>query len=456
MRRTSKTGERRSAAQMHAIAAVRREIISRDNSGRRQYLREYTQAFRSYHSVLAPEQLEAKIEGSDLLLVGDYHALPASQRYAANLIEQLAPKRKVVLGVEAILSRDQTILDAWWRREIGEQELRKRLRFDQDWGYAWEPFLELLMAARDHAEGAYGLDCLPRNDMRRIRSRDRHAAAKIREIRERHPGAVIVVLFGESHMAPEHLPRLVKQLQPDERALTILQNVDALYWQAVGEGAAAVTTGADAVCVFNSSPVEKYESYRLCLERWNGEEQPDFAPAVYNVIFSLARTIGFRLDSPHNGTQPKYLADALPEVVNVDGTDSTCSISESARERADLLQMLEEQGCCYDASNNRFFIREFQMPQVAADAARFLHRACRGPENPTDLRLEEALARFGSRLLCPETAVENGQATTPGELLYESYVSGKISAATIRKLFLRGTEGMTAIEPMLSAASLNT
>ena len=34
------------------------------------------------------------------------------------------------------------------------------------------------------------------------------------EMRERHPQATLVVLFGESHMAPEHLPRLVKEVLP--------------------------------------------------------------------------------------------------------------------------------------------------------------------------------------------------------------------------------------------------
>jgi len=37
---------------MHALAAVRREIILRDSCGGRKYLREYTQAFRKYDSVL--------------------------------------------------------------------------------------------------------------------------------------------------------------------------------------------------------------------------------------------------------------------------------------------------------------------------------------------------------------------------------------------------------------------
>jgi len=221
MRRASKSGERRSAAQMHALATVRREIVSRDASSGRKYLREYAQAFRHYDTVLSAQHLDD------------------------TLIEQLASKGRVVLGVEAVLSRDQPILDSWWRREIGEQELRKRLRFDHDWGYDWQPLFELLTSAREHADGLYGLDCMPREDMRRIRSRDRHAARKLWEMRERHPQATLVVLFGESHMAPEHLPQLVKQALPGEHVLTVLQNVDALYWQVVGENAAAVSTGTD-------------------------------------------------------------------------------------------------------------------------------------------------------------------------------------------------------------------
>jgi Haem-binding uptake, Tiki superfamily, ChaN len=444
MRRSSKAGERRSAAQMHALAAVRREIVSRDTSNGRKYLREYTQAFLRYDAALTAQQLEQQIASADLVLIGDYHALPASQRYAASLVEQIASKRAVVLGVEAFLSRDQAILDAWWRRKISEQELRLRLRFDHDWGYSWEPVLELLSSARDHSEGAYALDCMPRNDMRRIRSRDRHAAAKICEMRQRHPGTAIVVTFGESHMAPDHLPRLVKELLPGERVLTVLQNVDALYWQAVGENAAAVSAGPDTVCVFNSSPLEKYESYRLCLERWHGDDQPDFAPAVYNLIFSLARTLGFRLDSPHNGAQPRYLADSLPEVVNVG--DISAEIA-SATQKA-----LEEHGCCYVASNNTFFVHEFRMPHVAAEAARFLHHACQGgamQHRSCNSSVEDALAHFGARLLSPGTQADEFGASADGEKLYQAYLEGRLTRAGVRRLFLSHTETAEQANAML-------
>lgn len=441
---------------MHALATVRREIVSRDASSGRKYLREYAQAFRHYDAVFSAQQLNDKISAASLLLVGDYHALPASQRYAATLIEQLATNRPVALGVEAVLSRDQPILDSWWRREIGEEELRKRLRFDHDWGYDWQPLFELLTSARDHADGLYGLDCMPREDMRRIRSRDRHAAAKLCEMRERHPDATLVVLFGESHMAPEHLPQLVKRTLPGERALTVLQNVDALYWQVVGENAAAVSTGTDSVCVFNSSPLEKYESYRLCLERWHGDDQPDFAPAIYNLIFSLARTLGFRLDSPHNGTQPKYLADSLPEVVSVsDISSGTLSGVEqlSGEGARATMSSLDEHGCAYVPVTNTFLIREFRMPYVAVEAARFLHHACRGMSQTHYSRtfdIEAALAHFGGRLLCPGSPREDCFKNECGERLYTAYLEGRLTKAAARRILLAHIDSVEESEVVLA------
>jgi hypothetical protein len=428
---------------MHALSSVRREIRSRDSASRSKYLREFTTAFRSYDATLTSEQLDDRLATADVVFVGDYHALPASQRFAATLVEQLAAKRPVVLGVEAVLSRDQQILDLWWRREIGEEELRKRLRFDREWGYEWAPFFDVLMTAREHADGIYGLDCMPRHDMRRIRSRDRHAAGKLSEMRDRHPKAVLVVLFGESHMAPEHLPRLLKQAMPTERTLTVLQNVDALYWQAVGEGAEAVSVPPETICVFNSNPLEKYESYRMCLERWHTEDAPDFAPAVYNLIFSLARTLGFRIDSPRNGTQPKQLADSLPEVLCAHDDNFQDGLSEKDRE------VVDARGCVYVQQTNTFYIRDFKMAQAAAECARILHCACKGltTHRATDV-LEDTLAYFGARLLCPGSLHEGIESSENGTALYEAYLSGKISKAALRRMFLGRGDPLQLLETL--------
>src|SRR5271163_394672 len=299
---------RRSAAQLHAIASVEREIRANDHAGGRKYLRDFREAYRSYEKVLDPSEVLGAIGNAGTVLIGDYHALPNSQRSVAALL--LGPElrlRPILLGVETIFSRDQHILDEWSRREIDEAELRERIRFDLDWGYDWAPFYELLAAARDRDAVIYGLDCMPREDLRKIGARDRHAADGIAELRRRHADALILVLFGESHLAPEHLPALLRQRLPEEPLLIVLQNVDALYWHAAGEArdhVEAVEVRENVVCVFNATPLEKYENYRLCLDRWrrsdNDRSAPDLGPTLYNLIDGMVRFLGINQYSPHN------------------------------------------------------------------------------------------------------------------------------------------------------------
>jgi Haem-binding uptake, Tiki superfamily, ChaN len=502
MATTTNLRSRRSAAQLHALAGVEREIRAQDHHGRRKYLREFNQAFRSYECVLDGQQVRDAVHAADLVLVGDYHALGNSQRQAAHLLEQraLAGDRPVVLGVETIFARDQHILDEWWRREIDEEELRQRIRFDLDWGYDWAPFYQLLVAARDHAEALYGLDCMPREDLRKIGARDRHAAVKIAEIRERHPNAVIFVLFGESHMAPEHLPRNLRKQIPEARILTVLQNVDALYWRAAGERADqvdAVRVREDVLCVFNATPLEKYESYRLFLDQWSrADDSPDFAPTIYNLIDSLANFLEIDRYSSHNGTQPKFLVDMLPEIY---GGSSLETLSRflarrgiNAHQLQAMMERIDECGGAYLPSMNAFYIREFKMMHAAEDAAHFLHQACQGlprrlqgqpagwnasppvPRRTSTLDrfyrrvIESAVAYFGSRVLypsrpAPETGDSAGLSRSAcekaaeaaiagddahlesaarelgqkmGNQIYEAYLSGKVTARGLRRLFL--------------------
>ena len=491
---------RRSAAELQALAGVEREIRLQDSHNRRKYLRDFNQSFRNYESLLDRNQLRECVHSADIVLIGDYHALPSAQRAAASLLEQraLAGDRPVVLGVETIFARDQHILDEWWRREIDESEFRQRIRFDLDWGYDWAPFYELLVTARDHAEALYGLDCMPRENLRKIGARDRHAAAKLAEIRQLHPDAVMFVLFGESHLAPAHLPREVRRELPEAKILTVLQNIDALYWRAAGERAdkvEAVRVNPDVACVFNATPLEKYESYRLFLDQWSRcDDGPDFAPTIYNLIDSLASFLEINRYSPHNSTQPKFLVDMLPEVY---GGSSAAMLQRllsrkgiSEPQRQSMLDRVEQCGSAYLPQVNSFYIREFQMMHAAEDAARFLHQACQGlphrlngspATEPTtgaarhaaiDLFytsvVENAVAYFGSRVLYPSRVVADSesafllsraacekaaQAAARGEQgnlessarewgyrignqIYNAYLAGKIAPAGLRRLFL--------------------
>jgi hypothetical protein len=414
---------RRSAAQLHALEQVEREIRASDPNGRRKYLQEFSRSFRNYQSVLTAQQLANSFASAGTLLVGDYHALPASQRFAGRLVQQLSREGPVVLGVETAFSRDQRILDAWFRRRISEPELRAKLRFDLDWGYPWEPFYELIEAARSCGAPVYGLDCLPREDLRKIGTRDRHAAATIGELRRLYPEARIVAVFGESHLAPGHLPHWLRRRLPRERILTVLQNVDALYWKAAGEQRErvdAVRVSEKAVCVFNSTPLEKYESYRLCLDVWRQSTSgvPDFAPSVHNLIESLARFFDLRRYCERYGRTERFVRDQLPEVC-FRHSEKGLRRRAPGRLMNDLIaasSRLEEYGSAYLPTMNSIYVSDFQMAYVAEEAAHFLHHACRGALDTANHRafkalraedrfyrrvLEHAVGYFGSRVLYP-------------------------------------------------------
>jgi hypothetical protein len=427
---------RRSVAQLHAIASVEREIRTVDRAGRRKYLRDFRDAYRSYEKVLSLNDVRHKIANSGIVLIGDYHALPNSQRYLASLLEDAhVYNRPIILGVETIFSRDQHILDEWQRGEIDEAELRERIRFDLDWGYDWRPFYELLTAARQQSVLIYGLDCMPREDLRKIGARDRHAADKITELRRQNPNALLLVLFGESHLAPQHLPSLLQQHLPEERRLTVLLNVDALYWRAAGEArdhVEAVEVRDDVLCVFNATPLEKYENYRLCLDRWgrNDHSAPDLGPTFYNLIDGMVRFLGINQYSPHNTTQPRLLVDSMPEVYSRSSDTLLRRLLSrkgfTAQDRRSLLRQVRERGSVYLAPINAVYVRQFHMTASAEDATRFLHQACRGLPNRCNSKslassntadatcqdlsredefyiaiLEHALAFFGSRILHP-------------------------------------------------------
>ena len=79
---------RHTAAQLHALEQVQREIHATDPHLRRKYLRDFNNAFRTYDEALTPAELDGICHSANVLLVGDYHSLPASQGFAAGLLRR--------------------------------------------------------------------------------------------------------------------------------------------------------------------------------------------------------------------------------------------------------------------------------------------------------------------------------------------------------------------------------
>src|SRR6185312_11827477 len=422
-------GRRRSAAQKHALAPLRREIGAIDPLSRRKYVQEFAGAFQRYERAISRDTLLRFCAEADTLLVSDFHALDACQFFLCELLEELSAiqQRPLVLLLEAVFTRDQHILDEWQRQEISDGELRQRLHFETEWGYEWEPFLHTLKIARGLNIPIYGADCPPRGNIRRIGQRDGHAADTVARVRKEHANALVLVMFGESHLAPTHLPRELRLRFPSDCTRTVLQNIDELYFRAAGElseRVAAVQVDADTAAVFNATPVEKWHSYRLCISRWRDESRraPDFTPLIYDLIDALLAFLHIdRYADEDSGS--RYFVDCYPEVANL------CSIARAESllcpktlppaRRDEVMAKLLDTGSCYIPELNLMIAHRLRMRTATSDAASFVHHACRDFEeagSPGLLTedtlyasaLEHALVHVGAQVLYPsETANED-------------------------------------------------
>ena len=136
---------RRKQAALHALAPLRLTVGRDDKLLRSAYLRRFQRAYRDAQRIVPHANMLQNLRLADYVLVGDFHACAAYQQYTANLLAALARDgRPRALAVEFALARDQHLLDLFSERQIGGRELRQRLRFDDEWGFAWKPCYELL------------------------------------------------------------------------------------------------------------------------------------------------------------------------------------------------------------------------------------------------------------------------------------------------------------------------
>ncbi len=413
------------------VSGIKKEIAQVDRHTTRRYIRDFHEEFRDFDALSSLDDLIIDCFRADIIYIGDYHALPASQRFAATLLREItARSRRVILAVEMVYGRNQRVLDDWMGGVIGDAEFRRRIRYDLEWGYEWEGFRGVFETARDYGVKVFGIDCPPRNGLRHIRRRDRYAAARLVDLLERHPDAKCVVMIGESHLASGHLPARVREALArrnlEKRSVRVLQNLEEVYWKLARQGdqaADVVTIDPGVYCVFNASPIAKYESYRQTINRWKaeeGEDQLDLTPTIYNMIDTILQFL--RVDKYTHRTRTdgeglRVLVDEFPDVYSCLDRGALRDLLRSEvfseAERAEVRRRIRRKGSCYLPRVNAILIGELSLVHGGEEAAHFVNFALRGDVGTVEEGLasqadlfygsvmEEAIGFFGSKLIDP-------------------------------------------------------
>ncbi len=415
------------AAQKLAIQKLKREIFGIDKTYKSNYIKEFMYEFRTYRDIVPLERVIREAADSNVVYFGDYHPLDASQDLVLRLMRDLtAQGRKVVLAMEMLYTHQQPSLDRWMKGTISEGEFLEEIEYYSEWGFNWESFRRIFELAKDPFIPIFGIDEEPRDQLTFIRKRDRLIARRIVMIRRFFPGYLILVMIGESHLASGHLPAEVRDRSGDVyREIIVVQNIEAIYWQLLAEGkedANAVLIDSAKYCIFNTSPILKYESYRQIIDTWTGgvtDEKwiPVFEEMVDDILLFLEQdkrsvkvTVreGWRepIDIVFPEVQCRKTYKAFAAYLRLGGVSQLGTFAG--------IEYLRRHGVLYLPAINEFLVMRFESFHVLRESVRFVVWAMRdriGKSNVTGAEardrfytfvIEEALIHFGSKIVNPK------------------------------------------------------
>ncbi|MCP3103502.1 ChaN family lipoprotein [Myxococcus sp. K15C18031901] len=390
-------------------------VVDGHTNAFRTYEARYRRRTSSYRRVLPLTDVHQRVRAADVVYVGDYHTLPLAQQTYLELAERaLGAGRRVVLALECIEGRHQAALDAWNTGRLSERSLLARLGHGtQDTGFGPGGTVRTLLAfARRHRLEVVGIDRRAQGE-RSLALRDAYAAERIARVARAEDRPLVLVLVGQYHIAPCHLPAQVEQALGDivRRGLVVYQNAEGVWWRLAREGhmgvAEAVELSDDAVCLLNASPVVCQQSFLDYLEAEAGDS-PLLDRGATERFREMAALIG-RLAGV-----PVVRALESVEVATVADGDVLARIQRRGRftqaELSQLRRHILSRESSYIPRARTAYLASLSLNHAAEEAAHFVRHCAVGdameaPRSASEAFyarcMEEALGFFGSRLVNP-------------------------------------------------------
>jgi|GEM_PF-3668894 len=395
------------------LEALTRRVDRYDSKFRTKYLQDYFQELMACQSVVEPAEPLLGMIGARIICLGDFHVIPEYRRLQARLLDRMRTMfPELILGVEVFAERDQVHLDRWQAGEMTDRQLLRATHYQREWGLGWPSYAHLLQTARQLKIPIMAIDNELRSHFRKIRRRDRRIAERIGEIAGQYPGHKLVIVIGESHLAPSHLPRLLRQLLPPAgevlEPLVLLFNHETLYYRLLVERNAVppvVRVEPNVYCVFNLNPLVKYEYYLGFLESLQADTaEAPFTEANVTLgefVQDLAKWLNFhprdfRLSLADDSLR---LHEGLPVIyVNREVGEYLAGLEREkiAGVRPGLLRwLLRLQGILYEPETNALLVERFNTPYAAQEAGRFLfHNLKRLPAGMEETDLMSSIDEF--------------------------------------------------------------
>ncbi|WNG36232.1 ChaN family lipoprotein [Archangium minus] len=379
----------------------------------RAYEARYRRRTSEYRRILPASAVSQQVQAADVVYVGDYHTLPLAQETYLELVEGVREAgRRLVLALECVEGRHQSFVEAYLAGRLSERSLLARLGHGTSQG-TWSGLRTLLAYAKRHRLQVVGIDRRAQGE-RSLELRDAYAAERIARAVRAEDKPRVMVLVGQYHVAPCHLPAQVERALGEGhrlRGLVVYQNAEGVYWRLAREGKVGMSQAVElpdgALCLLNASPVVCQQSFLDYLEAESGDS-PLRERSAAERFREMASLIG-RLAGVPVG---RWLDEV--EVVTAADEDALVRIQQRGRfTQGELLQLrrhILSRESCYIPRARTAYLASLSLNHAAEEAAHFVRHCAVGdameaPRRASDAFyarcLEEALGFFGSKLVNP-------------------------------------------------------
>ncbi len=235
----------------------------------------YDMEFQRKWVAATKEELWSQLERSQVLMLGDFHALHQSQKAQLRVLRHIPRTRKQILAVEFFEASDQDKIDRFLAGSLTEREFLRAIQWQSRWGFPWEHYRPLMRWAQKHKISVFGLNkTYKKRTATTLKSRDEFAGKRISDIVRQNPDHLLIVIYGDLHLAQEHIPYEIEKnmgIAFMKKVLRVFQNSERIYFQLLNKDIEATTDlvrlKQNVYCLMSVPPWVKWQNYLMYLEK---------------------------------------------------------------------------------------------------------------------------------------------------------------------------------------------
>ncbi len=375
------------------------------------YERQYRRRVRDYEDPVSLEELRAKVGEANLIFVGDYHTNKQSQRAFLRLLRwRVADAREgLTIGLEIVRHLHQPAIDAYLKGTISEAEFLKRIEFKEYWYFdLWENFKPIFDFAREHRIPIVAVEKYSSSRVA-LTKRDQETAKLLCSLFEKDPKTQLMVLMGDLHVSPDHLPRdtqkTFKARGLPYKPLIVYQNCEEIYWKlaeaALEHTVEVVRVRPNEYALMTTPPIIWQQSFLNWLE--NEEGGIDYEDAKHSFLEILKQVAHFlEIGLPVEADEVEVFACGDFSFLKWLEREESFSKKDFLRIKE---QILSSESYCVP-QKKIVYLGNLSLNHAGEEAGHYLKFLCSGPETPRDLVdafyaniLHEALGFFGSKII---------------------------------------------------------